>query len=42
MERDKLHSSLHRTTEEKNRLVKEGDEQVEHITKMSEMKARYF
>lgn len=40
MERDRLRSNLHRTTEESKRLVREGDEQVERITKESEIRAR--
>lgn len=40
MERDGLRSNLQRTTEESKRLVQEGDEQVERITKQSERKAR--
>jgi len=41
MERDKLRTNLNRTTEEKEKLVQEGDEHLEHITKMSEKKAMY-
>jgi hypothetical protein len=40
MERDGLQSNLQRTTEESKRLVQEGDEQVEKITRESERKAR--
>lgn len=36
MERDGLRSNLQRTAEESKRLVQEGDEQVERITKESE------
>lgn len=41
MERDKLRTNLNRTTEEKEKLVQEGDEHLERITKMSEKKAMY-
>lgn len=36
MERDKLKSSLNRTVEEKQKLIAEGDEHVEMVTKKSE------
>ena len=42
MERDRLQSNLQRTAEECKRLVREGDEQVERITKESEIQARYL
>lgn len=35
MERDKLKSSLNRTMEEKQKLITEGDEHVEMVTKKS-------
>ena len=41
MERDGLRSNLHRNAEESKRLVQEGDEQVERITKELERIARY-
>ena len=41
MERDKLKSSLNRTMEEKSKLIAEGDEHVEMITKKSEREKRY-
>ena len=41
MERDGLKSALQRTMEESKRLVREGDEQVERITKECERIARY-
>ena len=41
MERDGLKSTVQRTMEESKRLVREGDEQVERITKESEREARY-
>lgn len=41
MERDGLKYNLQLTKEESKRLVREGDEQVEKITKESERKARY-
>ena len=41
MERDGLQSTLQRTAEESRRLVQEGDEQVEKITRESEKKERY-
>ena len=42
MERDKLKTSLNRTMEEKSRLITEGDEHVELITKKSEKEKRYI
>lgn len=39
MERDGLRTNLQRTTEESKKLVQEGDEQVERITKQSEKTA---
>lgn len=39
MERDGLQINLQRTTEESKKLVREGDEQVERITKQSEKTA---
>ena len=36
LERDKLKSSLNRTVEEKQKLITEGDEHVDMITKKSE------
>lgn len=42
MERDKLKTSLNRTIEEKSKLITEGDEHVEMITKRSEKEKRYF
>ena len=41
MERDGLQSALQRTMEESRRLVLEGDEQVEKITRESERRAWY-
>ena len=41
MERDKLRTNLNRTTEEKEKLVKEGDEHLEHISKISEKRTKY-
>lgn len=41
MERDGLVSTLQRTVEESKRMVMEGDEQVERITKESERIAWY-
>ena len=40
MERDKLKSSLNRTMEEKSKLIAEGDEHLEMITKKSEKAKR--
>ena len=40
MERDKLKSSLNRTMEEKSKLITEGDEHLEMITKKSEKEKR--
>lgn len=42
MERDKLKTSLNRTIEEKSKLITEGDEHVEIITKRSEKEKRYL
>ena len=39
MERDGLQSSLQRATDESKRLVREGDEQLERITRETEIKA---
>ena len=41
LERDKLKSSLNRTMEEKQKLIAEGDEHVEMVTKKSERKIKY-
>ncbi len=40
MERDKLQTSLNRTTEEKATVIKEGDEHVEIIMKNAERKMK--
>ena len=42
MERDKLKGNLNRTTEEKQRIITEGDEHVDMIAKKSEKEKRYF
>ena len=42
MERDRLRTSLNRTMEENKKVVRDGDEQLEHITKQSEKRARYI
>ena len=42
MERDKLKTSLNRTVEEKSKLIAEGDEHLEMITKKSEKEKRYI
>lgn len=40
LERDKLKSSLNRTIEEKQKLITEGDDHVEMVTKKSEREKR--
>ena len=40
LERDKVKSKLNNTREEKRRLVREGDDNVEAITRESEKKIR--
>lgn len=40
MERDKLKTSLNRTVEEKSKLITEGDEHVEMVTKRSDKEKR--
>lgn len=40
MERDKLKGALNRTTEEKQKIIAEGDEHVDMITRKSEMERR--
>ena len=40
LERDKLKSSLNRTMDEKQKLITEGDEHVEMISKESERKIK--
>ena len=40
LERDKLKSSLNRTIEEKQKLITEGDDHVEMVTKNSEREKR--
>lgn len=40
MERDKLKGTLNRTTEEKQKMIAEGDEHVDMITKKSEKEKR--
>ena len=42
MERDRLRTSLNRTMEENKKVVRDGDEQLEQITKQSEKRARYI
>ena len=41
MERDKLKGALNRTTEEKQKIIAEGDEHVDMITRKSEKERRY-
>ena len=41
LERDAMKHSLNRTMEESKRLVQEGDESVDFVTKNSEIKIRY-
>ena len=40
MERDKLKGTLNRTTEEKQKLIAEGDEHVDMIARKSEKEKR--
>jgi len=40
MERDKLQTSLNRTMEEKANIIKEGDENVDTISRSAERKIK--